>query len=146
MTIANNDDRRFPLYPRVGVGIVLVNGDKVLLIRRGHEPAKGEWSVPGGLVNLGETIEQAAARELMEECGIKAEFHKQIDIFEYIEQTQDNNIKYHFVVIELLASYIGGHVKASSDAIEARWIGLDELEKLACTEKIKELVQSALER
>jgi len=115
-----------------------------LLVKRGHEPAKGEWSVPGGLIRLGETAENAAQRELMEECGIRADINKVIDIFEFIEQDDAPEVKYHFVVIEFLADFNGGALKAASDADDARWFELEELDKVSCSSKVKELVRLAL--
>ena len=145
MNNAAIDDRTNPAYPRIGVGIVVLDGENVLLVKRGHEPAMGEWSVPGGLIKAGETIKQAAKRELMEECGIDARFHNTIDIFEFIEQNQDASAKYHFVVIEIFASYIGGKVRAASDAQDARWVARLELQDFACSDSLKNLVRKAFE-
>ncbi|RLD14910.1 hypothetical protein DRI50_04725 [candidate division KSB1 bacterium] len=144
MSSASHEDRVFPTYPRVGVGVVLLRGKNVLLVKRGHEPAKGEWSIPGGLIHLGEGAEDAAHRELMEECGIRADIKKVIDIFELIEQKDVSEIKYHFVVIEFLAHYIGGVVKAASDAEEAGWFSLQDIDGMSCSNKVKELVRLAM--
>ncbi len=139
-----HEDRTFPSHPRVGVGVVLLRGDRVLLVKRGSEPAKGEWSVPGGLIDVGETVEQAAHRELYEECGVTADIIKVIDIFEFIEPGENHKIKYHFIVIEILARYVGGRVRAASDAADAKWLRLDDLESVQCSNKIKKLVRKAL--
>lgn len=144
MSNAGQEDRIFPLYPRVGVGVVLLRGKRVLLVKRGHEPAKGEWSVPGGLIRLGENAADAAQRELMEECGIHADMKKVIDIFEFIEHDEAKDIKYHFVVIEFLANFSGGVLKAASDAVAAGWFTLQELDNLLCSDKVKNLVHLAL--
>ena len=139
----NHKDRTYPLHPQVGVGIVLLNEDQVLLIKRGQEPAIGKWTVPGGLVKIGETIHEAAKRELMEECGIAAALRDIIDVFEFIERDRNNEIKYHYIVVEVLASYEGGQVNASSDAVDAKWCRLSEIDDAACTSETKNLVRKA---
>ena len=144
MTRDTNDLRKYPPCPRVGVGVLVTNNDTFLLVKRGQEPAKGEWSVPGGLIELGEDLQSAAARELYEECGITAKIEQvPFEVFEFIKRDDNQEVVYHFVVIDMLARYVSGELQARSDIQESRWFRLSELNTLSCSEKIKTLVKRA---
>ena len=152
MTIGNKhpstkkpDDlnRIYPCCPRTGVGVVVLSNHKVLLIKRGQEPSKGLWTVPGGLVELGETIEQAIEREIFEECHIHIRIDRALDVFEYIENEQDK-IRYHYIVLEYLAHYIDGELAAASDIDDAGWFSWSEVQNLETSTKTVELVSKAL--
>lgn len=139
-------DRLYPISPRLGVGVVVFNGDRFLLIKRDQEPAKGIWTVPGGLVELGETLAAAANREVTEECGINIKLLDCIDYFEFIEKEASSQIKYHYVVVEFFALYAGGQLQAASDAGQARWFLRNELNTVNTTEKTIALVDKAFAR
>ncbi len=144
MTRETNELRKYPPCPRLGVGVLVTDKDRFLLVKRGQAPAQGEWSVPGGLVELGETVKEAAARELYEECGIVATIEQVLfEVFEYIKNDDNGDVMYHFVVIDMLARYESGTLRAQSDAQEARWFTLEELNTISCSEKIKTLVKRA---
>lgn len=111
----------------VGVGAVVWREGAVLLERRGQPPAQGSWSLPGGLVDVGETLEQAVVREVREECSIDVAVGPLIGVFEPIVRDDEGRIRYHYVVIDYLAFYVSGDVAIGDDAADLRWVPVDEL-------------------
>ncbi|OGC10111.1 hypothetical protein A2V82_10420 [candidate division KSB1 bacterium RBG_16_48_16] len=132
------------MYPRVAVGVLVFDGSKFLLIRRKQEPNKGKWTIPGGLLELGESLEEAAKREIYEECNIAIRNVKRLAIFEYIEKDDRNEIEYHYVIIDFIGRYDSGDLKAQSDVDRAAWFSYADLKHLKCTKGIKELVRKAI--
>lgn len=122
--------REYPDAPVAAVGVVVLKDDGVLLIRRGKEPRRGRWSLPGGAVELGETVRQAAEREIKEECDVEIKATEVIEVLDAISPDGDGRVQFHYVLTELLAEHLGGTPSASSDALEARWVGLSELDGL----------------
>ncbi len=112
--------REFPDNPLIGVGAVVVDGERVLLVRRGHEPLKGRWSLPGGLIELGEKLEAAVIREVKEETGLLVEPVELIELLDRIHREGDR-IRYHYVIADYLCRVTGGNLQAASDADEVRW-------------------------
>jgi ADP-ribose pyrophosphatase YjhB (NUDIX family) len=128
----------------VGVGVITVNeAKKVLLVKRGNEPSKGLWSVPGGMVELGERVREAGIREVKEECNIDVEPEEVISVVDIILKDQDNGVKYHYVLIEYLAKYLGGEVQARSDVMEAGWFARTELDALDLPEVTRKVIEKA---
>lgn len=117
--------REFPEAPLAGVGAVVVESGRVLLVRRGHEPLKGRWSLPGGLVELGEGLEEAVRREVQEETGLLVEPVELVEVVDRIHR-EDGRVRYHYVIADYLCRVTGGEVKAASDADEARWVERSE--------------------
>ncbi|MBD3387168.1 NUDIX domain-containing protein [candidate division KSB1 bacterium] len=132
--------REYSIYPRVGVGVVVKRDNHVLLVKRNQQPNKGKWTVPGGLIELGETLRQAIHREIEEECNIRITIEKFIDTFEYIETDHDNQIKYHYIILEYLAHYCTGKLAAKSDISDARWIHSNSFRSLESTNGTAELL------
>ena len=129
------------LYPKqafVGVGVVIVCNGRILLEKRKNEPGKGKWSIPGGLVELGEEVEQTVIREVREETGLEVGDPEHIDVVSNLEMDEKGRIKYHFVIIDYFVKLKGGKLKASSDAAELRWVEFDEVEKYDLTKIFRE--------
>ena len=126
MSVGTND-RRYPSRPIVGVGAVVFDNDRVLLVQRAHAPLKGRWSLPGGAVDLGESLETAVAREVAEETGLRVRVGPVIGAVDRVEQTDDGHVEYHFVIIDYYCVPTGGSLATGSDALEARWVPLEQL-------------------
>ncbi|MGC2636253.1 MAG: NUDIX hydrolase [Acidobacteriaceae bacterium] len=132
--------REYPEAPIAGVSAVIVAEDSageplVLLIRRGQEPLKGEWSLPGGAVELGETLEEAIRREVLEETGLAVEPVRVVEAFDRISRDAEGRVRYHYVLVDFLCKVTGGAdcsrpVECATDALEARWAGPGELDGL----------------
>lgn len=113
--------REFPLAPLVGVGAVVVDEARVLLVRRGHEPLKGQWSLPGGLLEIGESLTAGVAREVLEETGLIVEPIELIELLDRIHH-EGERVHYHYVIADYLCRVTGGTLRAASDAEDARWV------------------------
>jgi 8-oxo-dGTP diphosphatase len=130
--------RLYPKQPLVGVGAVLVCSGKILLEKRKNEPGKGKWSIPGGLVELGEGVEQTAIREVWEETGLTVEKPELIDVVDNVELGEDGRVRYHFVIIDYFLPLKGGTLRASSDAAELAWVNLDDVKSYVLTRTFRE--------
>lgn len=119
--------RSYPPRPVVGVGAIVLDADRVLLIRRAHEPLKGQWSLPGGGVELGETLEQAVAREVREETGLDVEVGPIVDVLDRITSDADGRVEHHYVLVDFVCRPAGGVVHSASDADAAEWVPLAAL-------------------
>ncbi|OFW19528.1 MAG: NUDIX hydrolase [Acidobacteria bacterium RIFCSPLOWO2_02_FULL_65_29] len=137
--------KEFPTRPVIGVGAVILDGDRVLLVKRGHAPLKGEWSLPGGAVELGETLEDALAREVREETGLEVTIGAVLEVFDRIDRTSDGRIAYHFVIVDFACAPAGGLLAHASDAEDARWVSVGELGAYQVTEKATAVIQKAFE-
>ena len=113
--------REFPLTPLVGVGAVVVENERVLLIRRGQEPLKGKWSLPGGMLELGESHKDGVIREVMEETGLAVEPVELIELLDRVHR-EDGRVRYHYVIADYLCRVLGGSLQAGSDADSVRWV------------------------
>ncbi len=133
--------RVYPESPRVGVGALVIHENKVLLIKRGVAPSEGLWAVPGGSLELGETLQAGAERETLEETGVKVSVKKPVYAFDYIERDDDGNIKFHFVIVDLLADYVSGEPVGRDDALEARWVGKEGIKTLPLGENTLKLLK-----
>lgn len=122
------DERR--AVPQVGVGAVVFKDEKVLLVKRARPPAENLWAIPGGRLELGETLQHGAEREIFEETGILIRAGKPIYTFDVIERVASGSIVFHYVIVDLTATYISGEPRASDDAMEARWLSAAELRSL----------------
>lgn len=113
--------REFPEVPLLGVGAVVVHQGRVLLVQRGREPLKGQWSLPGGLLEVGESLEAAVVREVEEETGLKVRLVELIELLDRIHR-EDGRVRYHYVIADYLCSVTGGELHAASDADAVRWV------------------------
>lgn len=138
--------REYPRAPIVGVGAVIVKGDQVLLIRRANEPSRGRWSIPGGTVELGETLAEAAIREVGEECQLQVDIGDVLSVFDLIQRDDSGRIRYHYVLIDLAARYVSGEPVAGTDALDARWAKEAEFSELDIVPRLLPVLREALHR
>jgi mutator protein MutT len=128
----------------VGVGAVIVDEGKVLLVKRKYEPLKGQWSLPGGMVEIGETLETALAREMLEETALRVDVGPVIEVFDRIMRDEERRVRYHFVLIDYLCWPAGGSLQAGSDVEEAVWADPAMLGEYALTEKAMSVIERGL--
>jgi 8-oxo-dGTP diphosphatase len=140
-----NDRRKYPDRPYVGVGAVIVHEDRVVLVKRRFEPLAGRWSIPGGAVETGETLEACLVREMAEETGFQVEVGPVIEVFDRITHDETGRVVYHFVLIDYLCRPIGGELQAGSDVAEAVLVERSELAQYDLTEKAAAVIERALE-
>jgi len=119
--------REFPSAPVVGVGAVVVKDGKALIVKRAHEPRKGEWSLPGGRVELGEALVDAVRREIKEETGLDIVVGPIVEVLDRVHH-HDGRVRYHFVIVDYLCTCVGGELCAGDDADDAAWVTSDEIE------------------
>ena len=139
-------NREYPDRPLIGVGAIIVEDGRVLLVKRGHEPLTGEWSIPGGVLELGETVRQGVAREALEETGLTVEPLELLGVFDRVVRDLDERTLYHYVLIDFLCQRVSGELCAAGDADEARWFSAEELAKLPLAKDTAEVIQSALSK
>jgi 8-oxo-dGTP diphosphatase len=125
--------RLYPDQPVVGIGAIIIKEGKIALIKRGNEPSKGKWSIPGGLVELGENLETAVIREAKEETCLEVENPRLIDVVDNVDFDEQGKIKYHYVIIDYLVQVKAGTIQAASDAAELRWVFFSEVENYNLT-------------
>lgn len=135
----------YPWKPEVAVGALVIKDQKVLLVKRNQPPAKGLWALPGGKVNLGETLQQAVIREIFEETAVTIIPGQPIYTFENIQRDENGDVQFHYVIVDLFAQFEGGELKAGDDAAEVGWFSLDEMEKIQVNKTTKELVLKYLQ-
>lgn len=128
----------------VGVGVFIKENDKVLLVKRSREPGKGKWAIPGGRLRFGEKIRDAAIREIEEETGLKVEITKLIDVVDVFIKDSHGRLKEHFVIIDFEGKVVGGELRASSDALEARWVDKSNIHNYDLTESTAEFLRQYL--
>ncbi len=139
-----SNPREYPEAPRVGVGAVVLKDGHVLLVRRNRPPAEGKWSIPGGLVHLGETTEAAAIREVAEECGLDVRLQGLAGVVDRIISDPDGRVRYHYVLIDYAAVPERGELRPGSDAADARWVPIGELGRYETTEGLASMVAKAV--
>ncbi len=135
-----NDSREYPARPIVGVGAIVRKDDSVLLVQRGRSPLLGEWSLPGGALELGESLRDAAAREVLEECGIEIQVGDVADIGEWIFRDDSGKLQYHYVLIDFAATYLRGDLSATSDVTDARWVKVSDLGEFGLNDKTRQVI------
>jgi 8-oxo-dGTP diphosphatase len=128
--------REYPERPIIGVGAVILDDDRalanrVLLVQRGRPPLKGEWSLPGGALELGETLAEGVRREVLEETGLAVEPIAVVEVLDRIARDAEGRVQYHYVLVDFLCRVLGGELACATDAADARWAGMDELGAVA---------------
>ena len=132
----------YPEYPRVAVGAVVFNDGCVLLVRRGQPPAEDLWAIPGGSLEIGETLQEAAEREIYEETGIRIRAAEPIHTFDVIERDETGSVRFHYVIVDLSADYVSGELTAGDDAVDARWVSAHEIKGLAVSSTTLQLLKT----
>ena len=136
--------RDYPERPLLGVGAVIVKNDDVLVVRRANRPLQGEWSLPGGLVETGETTKEAVVREILEETNLTIEPIELVEVFERILRDAESRVQYHFVVVDYLCRMLSGEPRPGTDVSEIRWAQLEELPMLGITPETTAVIHKAL--
>ena len=136
--------REYPDAPRVGVGAVVLHEGRVLLVRRAGRPSTGKWSLPGGLVELGETTREAIRREVAEECGLEIRVGEVAGILDRVVRDGEGRIRYHWVLVDYVAFPESGTLCAGTDADEAQWVDVDDVERLDTTDGLMDMIRRAL--
>ncbi|RJQ84287.1 MAG: NUDIX domain-containing protein [Desulfobacteraceae bacterium] len=131
----------YPDHPRLAVGAVVFKDNRVLLVQRGNPPGQGQWAIPGGSVRLGETLQQAAEREIFEETGIVIHAREPVLTFDVVDRDADGRVRFHYVIVDLAADYLSGELLAGDDATAARWVAADDLRTLPVNVRTRALLQ-----
>ena len=131
----------YPVCPVVAVGAVVFRSARVLLVRRGQPPSQDLWAIPGGRVRLGETLQAAAERETLEDTGLTVRARQPVYTFDLLEKDSQGRIRFHYVIVDLIADYVTGTISAGDDARAARWIGPEEIRHLKVSRHTIELLQ-----
>lgn len=136
--------REYPSGPVVAVGAIIYHQDRIVLIRRDKEPSKGRWTFPGGAVELGESLEEAVRREVLEETGLDVEIGEVAAVVEHVDRDETGQVRYHYVIVDYNARPAGGMLQAGSDVSDALWASLADLDGLEMTEKAADLARALL--
>jgi 8-oxo-dGTP diphosphatase len=138
--------REYPDFPLVGVGAIIIEDGRVLLVKRGHPPLAGEWSIPGGVLEVGETLREAAIREAREETCLRVEPADLLGVYDRVSRDDDGGTVYHYVLIDFLCRRVGGEARAADDADEVRWFTLEEAGELALPEDTAEVIRLGFQK
>ena len=133
--------REFPEIPFVGVGAIIIEDARVVLVKRAHPPLQAEWSIPGGVLEVGELVREAAVREAREETGLTVEPGELLGVYDRILRSPERRVQYHYVLIDFLCRRIAGDLAAASDAAEVRWFRQEELWGLKLTEDTMDVIR-----
>jgi 8-oxo-dGTP diphosphatase len=138
--------REFPELPLVGVGAIIIQDDRVVLVKRAHPPLQAQWSIPGGVLEVGELVREAAVREAREETGLIVEPGALLGVYDRVLRDTENRVQYHYVLIDFLCRPIGGELSASGDAAEVRWFTREELHALNLAEDTQDVIRKGFEK
>ena len=133
--------REFPEIPLVGIGAIIIEDARVLLVKRAHPPIQGQWSIPGGVLEVGELVREAAVREAREETGLIVEPGELLGVYDRVLRNEEKRVQYHYVLIDFLCRRLGGELMAASDAAEVRWFTRDELPSLKLAEDTDDVIR-----
>jgi len=143
---ASTMNREFPETPLVGVGAIIIEYSRVLLVKRAHPPLQAQWSVPGGVLEVGELVREAAIREAREETGLVVEPADLLGVYDRVLRNPEQRVQYHYVLIDFLCRKVGGELAAASDAAEVRWFTREELPALNLAEDTQDVIRKGFER
>ena len=138
--------REFPETPLVGVGAIIIEDSRVVLVKRAHPPLQAEWSIPGGVLEVGELVREAAIREAREETGLTVEPGELLGVYDRVLRDADQRVQYHYVLIDFLCRRVAGDIAAASDAAEVRWFSREELTGLGLAEDTMDVIRKGFEK
>jgi 8-oxo-dGTP diphosphatase len=138
--------REYPQGPITSAHAIIFYEGRVLLVHRANAPSKGRWSIPGGMVELGETVADAVRREICEECGIEIEIERIVDIANHIVLDEEEQVRFHYILIYLLGHYVSGKIRSASDALGVDWVKCEELDTLDMHPRARKAVLQAMPR
>jgi 8-oxo-dGTP diphosphatase len=138
--------REYPEQPLVGVGSIVIENSRVVLVKRAHPPLQNQWSIPGGVLEVGELVREAAVREAREETGLTVEPGELLGVFDRVLRDGNDRVQYHYVLVDFLCRRVSGELTAAGDAAAARWFTRDELSALNLAEDTLEVVLKGLAR
>ncbi len=138
--------REFPEVPLVGVGAIIIEDSRVLLVKRAHPPLQAEWSIPGGVLEVGELVREAAIREAREETGLIVEPSGLLGVYDRILRNPEQRVQYHYVLIDFLCRRVAGDLSAASDAAEVRWYTREELPALRLAEDTLDVIAKGFQK
>jgi 8-oxo-dGTP diphosphatase len=138
--------REFPEVPLIGVGAIIIEGGRVVLVKRAHPPLQAEWSIPGGVLEVGELVREAAVREAREETGLIVEPSELLGVYDRVLRDSEKRVQYHYVLIDFLCRRVAGDLAAASDAAEVRWFRREELPGLGLAEDTVEVIEKGFDK
>jgi 8-oxo-dGTP diphosphatase len=133
--------REFPEVPLVGIGAIIIEDSRILLVKRAHPPLQAQWSIPGGVLEVGELVREAAIRETREETGLIVEPGELLGVYDRVLRGTEHRVQYHYVLIDFLCRWVGGQLFAASDAAEVRWFTREELPPLRLAEDTQDVIR-----
>src|SRR5260370_13865337 len=138
--------REFPEIPLVGVGAIIIEDSRVLLVKRAHPPLQAQWSIPGGVLEVGELVREAAVREAREETGLIVETGELLGVYDRVLRNSDQRVQYHYVLIDFLCHRVGGELVAASDAAEVCWFTREGLPALNLAEDTQDVIRKGFSK
>jgi 8-oxo-dGTP diphosphatase len=138
--------REYPDTPLVGVGAVIIEDGRVALVKRGHAPLLGEWSIPGGVIEVGEAVREAVVREACEETGLQVVVKELLGVYDRLLRDEEGKVRYHYLLVDFLCRRISGDLCAAGDADEVRWFTPEEVKQLMLPDDTNEVIRLGLER
>jgi len=138
--------REFPEAPLVGIGAIIIENARVVLVKRAHPPLQAEWSIPGGVLEVGELMREAAIREAREETGLTVEPGELLGVYDRVLRNADKRVQYHYVLIDFLCRRVAGDLEAASDAAEVRWFSREELPPLRLAEDTLDVIRKGFKK
>jgi len=138
--------REYPTHPFVGVGAIIMRDGKILLVKRGSKPGRNKWSIPGGLIELGEKVRDTVVREVKEETNLDVEVHSLIDVVDNLITDEKGRWQFHFIILDFFTRLKGGSLNAKSDVLEVRWVPLNKVEKYELTVVFRDFFEKNREK